>query len=51
MQSFDGGLQLMVEGWQAVQEAGWEGRDLSALSELQLSMAQQLEKHCCKLQL
>ena len=41
----------MVDGWQAVQEASWEGRDLSGLNKLQLSMAQQLEKRCCSLQL
>ena len=43
VQSFESGLLLMLEGWQAVQEADWEGRDLSGLSDLQHSMAQQLE--------
>lgn len=51
MQSFDCGLRLMVQGWQAVQEAGWEGRDLSQLRELQRCMAQQLGEHSCQLQL
>ena len=50
MQSFESGLQLMVEGWQAVQEADWEGRDLSVLGDLQLSMAQQLKRNGCSLQ-
>lgn len=51
MQSFDCGLRLMVQGWQAVQEAGWEGRDLAQLCELQRCMAQQLGEHGCQLQL
>ena len=51
MQSFESGLLLMLEGWQAVQEADWEGRDLSGLSDLQHSMAQQLERHGCPLRL
>ena len=49
MQSFESGLLLMLEGWQAVQETDWEGRDLSGLSDLQYSMSQQLEMHGCPL--
>ena len=51
VQSYESGLLLMLEGWQAVQEADWEGRDLSGLSDLQHSMAQQLERHGCPLRL
>ena len=39
VQSFESGLLLMLEGWQAVQETDWEGRDLSGLVSVTFSTA------------